>query len=69
MPPPMKAHVCGKDCSTKPIRRRPSWRAQAISLVKMSRFDYVASHFTATMSAAVSASDAVRITKAIVSVT
>ncbi len=37
------------------------------SPVKMSRFDHVASHVMATMSAAVSASDAARITKAIVS--
>ena len=37
------------------------------SPVKMSRFDHVASHVTATMSAAVSASDAAMITKAIVS--
>ena len=37
------------------------------SPVKMSQFDHVASHVTATMSAAVSASDAAMITKAIVS--
>ena len=42
-------------------------KAAHISPVKMSRFDQAASPVTATVSAAVSASNAARITKAIVS--
>ncbi len=49
------------------ITQNAAWKMKHNSPVKMSQFDHVASHVTATMSAAVSASDAAMITKAIVS--